>query len=132
MQPKGVTSLHKCRVGKEENMQIKFNTIQEAEERRKELSKKYDNVVLNYSLDVVAGKEHNVVLSYDEEEFRRLEIELHNLIVMSKTNEEGYKKLIDYYMQSLKWSEQKAIKFCIGLFKNGTIDEIKMVGEANE
>ncbi len=113
-------------------MQIKFNTIQEAEERRKELSKKYDNVVLNYSLDVVTGKEHNVVLNYDEEEFRRLEIELHNLIVMSKTNEEGYKKLIDYYMQSLKWSEQKAIKYCIGLFKNGTIDEIKMVGGANE
>lgn len=113
-------------------MQIKFDTIQEAEDRRKELSKKYDNVVLNYSLDVVTGKEHNVVLSYDEEEFRRLEIELHNLIVMSKTNEEGYKKLIDYYMQSLKWSEQKAIKYCIGLFKNGTIDEIKMLGGANE
>lgn len=113
-------------------MQIKFNTIQEAESEREELSKKYDNVVLNYSLDVVTGKEHNVVLSYDEEEFRRLEIELHNLIVMSKTNEEGYKKLIDYYMQSLKWSEQKAIKYCIGLFKNGTIDEIKMVGGANE
>lgn len=132
MQPKGVTSLQKCRVGKEENMQIKFNTIQEAESEREELSKKYDNVVLNYSLDVVTGKEHNVVLSYDEEEFRRLEIELHNLIVMSKTNEEGYKKLIDYYMQSLKWSEQKAIKFCIRLFKNGTINEIKMLGEANE
>lgn len=132
MQPKGVTSLQKCRVGKEENMQIKFNTIQEAESEREEFSKKYDNVVLSYSLDVVTGKEHNVVLSYDEEEFRRLEIELHNLIVMSKTNEEGYKKLIDYYMQSLKWSEQRAIKYCIGLFKNGTIDEIKMVGGANE
>lgn len=113
-------------------MQIKFDTIQEAESERKELSKKYDNVVLNYSLDVVTGKEHNVVLSYDEEEFRRLEIELHNLIVMSKTNEEGYKKLIDYYMQSLKWSEQRAIKYCIGLFKNGTIKEIKMLGGANE
>lgn len=113
-------------------MQIKFNTIQEAESEREEFSKKYDNVVLSYSLDVVTGKEHNVVLSYDEEEFRRLEIELHNLIVMSKTNEEGYKKLIDYYMQSLKWSEQRAIKYCIGLFKNGTIDEIKMVGGANE
>lgn len=113
-------------------MQIKFNTIQEAESEREGLSKKYDNVVLSYSLDVVTGKEHNVTLSYDEEEFRRLEIELNNLIVMSKTNEEGYKKLIDYYMQSLKWSEQKAIKYCIGLFKNGTIDEIKMVGGANE
>ena len=113
-------------------MQIKFNTIQEAEERRKELSKKYDNVVISYSLDVVTGKEHNVTLSYDEEEFRRLEIELHNLIVMSKTNEEGYKKLIDYYMQSLKWSEQRAIKYCIGLFNNGTINEIKMLGGANE
>jgi len=132
MQPKGVTSLQKCRVGKEENMQIKFNTIQEAESEREELSKKYDNVVLSYSLDVVTGKEHNVVLSYDEEEFRKLEIELHNLIVMSKTNEEGYKKLIDYYMQSLKWSEQKAVKYCIGLFKNGTIDEIKVLGGTNE
>ena len=132
MQPKGVTSLQKCRVGKEENMQIKFNTIQEAESEREELSKKYDNVVLSYSLDVVTGKEHNVVLSYDEEEFRRSEIELHNLIVMSKTNEEGYKKLIDYYMQPLKWSEQKAIKYCIGLFNNGTINEIKMLGGANE
>lgn len=113
-------------------MQIKFNTIQEAESEREELSKKYDNVVLSYSLDVVTGKEHNVVLSYDEEEFRKLEIELHNLIVMSKTNEEGYKKLIDYYMQSLKWSEQKAVKYCIGLFKNGTIDEIKVLGGTNE
>lgn len=113
-------------------MQIKFGTIQEAEIEREKLSKKYDNIVLNYSLDVVTGKEHNVALSYDEEEFRRNEIELHNLIVMSKTNEEGYKKLIDYYMQSLKWSEQKAIKYCIGLFKNGTIKEIKMLGGANE
>ena len=113
-------------------MQIKFNTIQEAEIEREKLSKKYDNVVLNYSLDVVTGKEHNISISYDEESHRRAEIELHNLIVMSKTNEEGYKKLIDYYMQSLKWSEQKAIKYCIGLFKNGTIDEIQVLGGENE
>lgn len=113
-------------------MLIKFNDMQQAEQTRDELKKKYENVILKYSLDVITGKESKIEISYDEEEFRRLEIELHNLIVMSKTNEEGYKKLIDYYIQSLKWSEQKAIKYCIGLFNNGTINEIKVLGGANE
>ena len=30
----------------------------------------------------------------------------------------------DYYIKSLGWSEEEAVKYAIGLFKNGTIREI--------
>lgn len=45
-----------------------------------------------------------------------------------KTSTEGINYLINYYINSLGWTEEEAIKYTIKLFDNGTIDEIKIIG----
>lgn len=45
-----------------------------------------------------------------------------------KTSDEGINYLINYYINSLGWTEEEAIKYTIKLFDNGSIDEIKIIG----
>lgn len=45
-----------------------------------------------------------------------------------KTSTEGINYLINYYINSLGWTEEEAIKYTIKLFDNGTIDESKIIG----
>lgn len=40
--------------------------------------------------------------------------------------------LIKYYMESLHWTEIESITYAIGLFKNGTIQQIKFIGKDGE
>ena len=58
-----------------------------------------------------------------------LKKKLDNLVKKTKTSEEGIKFLLDYYTWNLKWSEDEAIKYIIKLFKDGVIDEIKIIGK---
>ena len=58
-----------------------------------------------------------------------LKKKLDNLVKKTKTSEEGIKFLLDYYTGNLKWSEDEAIKFIIKLFKDGVINEIKIIGK---
>jgi len=39
---------------------------------------------------------------------------------------------VNYYINSLGWSEEEAIKYTIGLFHNGTIEQIKLIGKDGE
>lgn len=41
----------------------------------------------------------------------------------------GMNYLVDYYVDSLCWSEKEAVDYAIGLFRNGTIREIKLFGK---
>ena len=40
--------------------------------------------------------------------------------------------LVNYYVNSLGWSEEEAIQYAIGLFHNGTIQQIKLIGKDGE
>lgn len=46
----------------------------------------------------------------------------------TKTSVEGMEKLVEYYIKSLGWSEEKANEYALTLFDNGTIDQIKVIG----
>ena len=43
----------------------------------------------------------------------------------------NYESLLNYYQTSLGWSEEEAIKYVIGLFDNGTMDEIINLGKGD-
>ena len=47
----------------------------------------------------------------------------------SDTSLSGMNYLVDYYVDSLGWSEKEAVDYAIGLFRNGTIREIKLFGK---
>ena len=47
----------------------------------------------------------------------------------SDTSLSGMNYLVDYYVDSLGWSEKEAVNYAIGLFHNGTIREIKLFGK---
>ncbi len=63
------------------------------------------------------------------EELRNI---LDDLCTKTNTRKSGIDYLVKYYIGSLGWSEEEAIKYTINLFKNGTIQEIKLFGENGE
>lgn len=40
--------------------------------------------------------------------------------------------LVNYYVNSLNWTEEQAIEYAIELFHNGTIRKIKLLGKDGE
>ena len=54
---------------------------------------------------------------------------LYKICEETNTSRSGMDYLVDYYIKSLGWSEEEAVKYAIGLFKNGTIREIKLIGK---
>jgi len=38
----------------------------------------------------------------------------------------------NYYMETLDWSERQALEYALSLFHNGTIQEIKLLGQDGE
>ena len=42
------------------------------------------------------------------------------------------KYLVNYYITSLGWTEEQAIKYAISLFQNGTVKQIKLFGKDNK
>lgn len=55
--------------------------------------------------------------------------ELYKICDETNTSRSGMDYLVDYYINSLGWSEEEAVKYAIELFKNGTIREIKLIGK---
>lgn len=51
--------------------------------------------------------------------------------ICEKTNTRlsGMEFLVDYYIKSLGWSEKEALEYAIGLFHDGTITQIKLIGK---
>lgn len=69
----------------------------------------------------------NDVKSYSESCSKR--IELYKLCEETNTSKDGMNYLVNYYIKNLHWSESKAVEYAIGLFKNGTINAIKVIGK---
>ena len=55
--------------------------------------------------------------------------DLKEICEQTNTSFSGIEKLIVYYEKSLHWSKDEAIAYAIGLFNNGTIDQIKVLGQ---
>ena len=45
----------------------------------------------------------------------------------NKTSKAGIDYLVNYYITSLGWSEDEALRYAIRLFEDGVIDEIKII-----
>lgn len=58
--------------------------------------------------------------------------ELHDLCEKTNTSEKGIEYLINYYINSLGWTEEAAIDYAIGLFKNDTVQQIKILNSDGE
>ena len=55
--------------------------------------------------------------------------DLKEICKQTNTSFSGIEKLIEYYEKSLHWSKDEAIAYAISLFNNGTIDQIKVLGQ---
>ena len=54
---------------------------------------------------------------------------LYKICNETNTSRTGMDYLVNYYINSLGWTEEEAIKYAIGLFHNGTIQQIKLIGK---
>ena len=61
----------------------------------------------------------------------KLKEQLLKLIESRGQTMNNYESLLKYYQTSLGWSEEEAIKYVIGLFDNGTMDEIINLGKGD-
>ena len=57
----------------------------------------------------------------------KLKAKLNKLVDDTNTSRKGIDYLVNYYITSLGWSEDEAIKYAIKLFEDGVIDEIKVI-----
>ena len=55
--------------------------------------------------------------------------DLYAICDKTNTSRNGMDTLVSYYMNSLGWTEEQAIEYAVGLFKNGTIEAIKFIGK---
>lgn len=60
---------------------------------------------------------------------KKLRNKLNEICEQSDTSKKGMEMLVDYYINSLGWSEDKALIYAIGLFHDGTISAIKFFGK---
>lgn len=56
-----------------------------------------------------------------------LRTKLYELVEKTKTSKAGIDYLVNYYITSLGWSEDEALRYAIRLFEDGVIDEIKII-----
>ena len=61
-----------------------------------------------------------------------LKTELKEICEKTDTKLSGMEFLVDYYIKSLGWTEARALEYAIGLFHNGTITQIKLIGKDGE
>lgn len=63
---------------------------------------------------------------------KELRKELYEYCDKTETSRKGIDYLVNYYIRSLDWTEEKAIEYAIGLFHSGTIEQIKLIGKDGE
>lgn len=59
----------------------------------------------------------------------KLREKLYKFCEETNTNKKGIENLLNFYTNSLGWSEEKAIEYTINLFLDGTIAKIKILGK---
>lgn len=57
---------------------------------------------------------------------------LYDMCDKTNTRRSGIDYLVSYYIESLHWSEDEACDYALSLFKNGTIQNIKLFGKDGE
>lgn len=62
----------------------------------------------------------------------RLWEKLYQICGETNTKRSGIKHLVNYYIESLGWTENESLMYTIDLFKNGTITQIKMLGKGGQ
>lgn len=62
----------------------------------------------------------------------KLKEQLLKLIESRGQSMKNYESLLKYYQTQLGWSEEKALKYVIGMFNDGTMDEIIALGKGDE
>lgn len=60
---------------------------------------------------------------------KKLRKELYEHCDKTETSRKGIDYLVNYYINLLGWSEEMALIYAIGLFKNDTIRQIKVFGK---
>ena len=58
---------------------------------------------------------------------KELRTELKEICEKHNTRFSGMEYLVNYYITSLNWTEKEALQYVIDLFKNGTIEQIKII-----
>jgi len=58
---------------------------------------------------------------------KELRAELKEVCEKYDTKYSGMEYLVNYYINSLKWTEKKALEYALNLFHNGTITQIKLI-----
>ena len=56
-------------------------------------------------------------------------VELEKLCKEKNVNIKGIEILLEYYQKNFQWSEEEAEEYAISLFKDGTIDDIIVLGK---
>ena len=61
-------------------------------------------------------------------QLKELKVRLEQICKETDTRLSGMEFLVNYYIKSLGWTEEQAYEYAIGLFHNGTIRQIKLIG----
>lgn len=91
------------------------------------LVKEIDNPYKNTSWWIPKSKVELVEKKIDE-----LRRELYEHCDKTETSRKGIEYLVNYYIHSLGWTEESALIYAIGLFRNDTIRQIKLFGKDGE
>lgn len=58
-----------------------------------------------------------------------LRTELKDACEKYETRYSGMEYLVNYYINSLNWTEKEALEYALKLFHDGTITQIKLIGK---
>ena len=67
-----------------------------------------------------------------DQRVKKLRKQLKEICEETDTKLSGIEYLVNYYIEQLHWSEEKAIEYAIDLFHNSTIRQIKLFGKDGE
>lgn len=101
-------------------------------ESEPEYSGKVGKVILIDDANQIHGTWGGCALIPEVDEFEALpdeRIPLFEMCEKNRTSLRGMNHLVDYYVKSAGMSEKEAVDYAIGLFHNGTIQEIQFIGK---
>lgn len=87
--------------------------------------------IFYYSDEKLVKADKSLIDELNKNSHRLLQRKVYDLCKEHKTDTTGIDFLIKYYIDQLKWTPRQAYNYAIGLFNNGTIDEIKVIAGDN-
>lgn len=68
----------------------------------------------------------------EKKTLEQLRTQLKETCERTETRYSGMEFLVNYYIKQLGWTEEQAIEYALGLFKDGTITAIKLLNKDGE